>query len=295
MSEQVEKMIIKVSNVAETNWILEGTEKNNPVRMAWPGLYRIIPTSKMKDPKGGPGYVNIRHIAGCDSIHPKEQDAEGFVPSIEADNIWIVNGNLSIARAGSFIGTYDYIKNYQGNGSNPNRPPDAEIEYVELKEGEIIKGKVREYDKMQEVMDILKSFRTRDENTGEFVYNTELINKIAPVFNLHLRETIDEKFVELSNIGMEDPDRLIQGVANPKKEIIALVKMAEKLSELVFTEDKVAFKDGTVVMVCKTKMTRATQVKKLVDALLTADGKVFLDQLRILTEKAAESSLSPVN
>lgn len=42
-------LVIQLTSMVETAWTLEGTEKDRkPIRLDRPGMYRIVPTSKVR-------------------------------------------------------------------------------------------------------------------------------------------------------------------------------------------------------------------------------------------------------
>lgn len=293
IAEESPILTIRLVNQQESSWILEGTENSaDPIKMAFPSLYRIVPHCKVayKDDKGVLRHKQIRHIAGCDSIDPKWQDENGYVPDPQMDNIWVANGVAVFERSGESIGTYDYLKQYQGNISAKDRPKDAADEFEEVNDVELAEQIIVDFREQFDAMNILNSLM-RYEN-GAYEYDEESIDQICSVLNIKVKSPA-EKVAVLTTICATNPKLVTDSIANQSKKVIHDVRKAETLQTITFSDDKVVFNETkAVILAFKKKHNRISQVNKLVDFLSSKDGEPFYGQLLILNEKAAANSLS---
>lgn len=279
-----------------TSWILEGTEKDpEPVRMDFPSTYRICPTSKIKRRDGKPGYEEIRHIMGCEYIYPEDQAKYGFKPDPIFDNIFITNGNLIIHREGSAVGTYDYLKAYQGNANNKLRPDDAEIEYEEVIGKDIAIAKVADFNMMMEAMGLLQPIRV-SRGDGTYDFNTETLQELCTLFNLDTDTSPEEQFAELVEIARTNPERIVNTAINPLKVLVLDIKKADKLDLIRFEPDRVFYTNDlkVVIMPFRVKMTKEKQIEALAKYLTLPANSLHLEQLRVLISERESTTLSAV-
>jgi hypothetical protein len=296
-NEQYPPLTIVLVNATATNWIMEGTEKNaEPIRLAAPGLLRIPPTSKYKVdlPEGGYKYVQIRHIMGCDTLDPAQQDLLKIVPNVEQDNIWVVSGTLTVMREGSTIQTYDYLKLHEGNITNKQRPPDAEPVFMELIGVEVAARTNNSFDIKADAYAVLRDIRQTTE-AGGYQYNEEKLGLMATLFDLNHLDSPEEKFAELYMIAEEKPKLIVDSIMNGKKKLFATIKKAEELAVIGLSEERAYFTESnTVILAYKGRPAKNTQVNKLADFLLTPEGKPFMQQLFVSVDRAGSKSLERV-
>lgn len=300
-NEKYPPLVIELVNKSETNWVMEGTEKSaNPQRMAWSSLLRVPPTSKYREDisaKDGGGYklVPIRHIMGCDFLDPKRQDAEKVMPNNEQDNIWIEGNSMTVLREGSSIATYDYLRLYEGNLSNTKRPPEAEDLFREVIAAEIAKAQTGGFDQKAEAYAILREIRQQSDEEGGYIYDNDKLSVMSTLFELNHLDTPEEKFLELYHIAEESPGIIVSAAMNAKKRLFALIKKAEELNVIGFTDDRAYFTStNTVILGYKGKPAKNNQINQLADFMLTEDGKVFLNQLDNNVSAAQKQSLARV-
>lgn len=281
--EEHPPLTIRLVNTTDTNWIMEGTENSpDPIRMNFPGLYRIIPTSKMKRSLDGKtGLVETRHIFGCDSIDPVVQDRDKRVPNIDQDNIYLVNGAMTFLRVGATIGTYDFIKTYQGNKNNPLRPDEADVEFEEVIAQEIALENVTTYDRHMEAMLVMLQVRKLDG--GEFTYDLEKLGQLATLLDVDQTGSDDETYQVLFDIALKQPQRIVETTTNPLRKVMLEVKKAEDLGVILFEEMRAVYtrKEDGVLISFKDKRNKKNQVNKLAEMLTQPDKVAVLEKLRL--------------
>jgi hypothetical protein len=305
-SKEYPPITIRLVNTTETRWILEGTENSsNPISMNFPSLYRIIPESQVmiaetvkKDPKTNEvltGYrlKTTRHIANCESIDPVKQKDSGYEPNPQLDTIWIENGTGTFKREGNMVGTYDFIKSYQGNVSNPLRPPEAEAEFEEVVAVDIARKENEDFDKELEAMNLIAGLRNKNRK-GEYEYDEPNLDKLVAIFDVTDLDSAEEKFNALYKLAKAQPDRIINSVADERKEIVALVKQSDDLGLIIFEKERISLaEDNSVIIAFDEDHPRATQVNKLVEYLCSAEGRTWLDQLYIKRSAKISGGLKP--
>jgi hypothetical protein len=285
---------IRLVNTKPTEWVLQGTEKDaEPVRRDSPGQYRIIPTCVKRKSKDSKEYERIRHIYGCQTIVPEEQVAQGYEPDLQMDNIWLPNGMATFRREGNMIGTYDYIKNYQGNVSNPLRPMDAEDEFEEVVASEVANTQAVDMQEVFEAMEVIKSLGEHNKENNTIEYDEERIDNLCMLLNIDRDQSAPEKYLELSRIAQFTPATLLAAEGNKRKNLILEIKKAKQLNLIVFEENKVFFaSDNMVLLTFKGKLSAEKQINKLLDYFLKgAEGEQMLNMFRIRLEQLEKQSL----
>ena len=118
-----------------SGFIQEGTERlAQPNEKTAPTMTKLRSRSYYfkKDSKGVLRRVDIRYIYGVEEIDVIKQDERKFQPNPVTDNIFLKDGKFAVAREGSTIGLYDYLKKASFNETNPERDPAAEIRIREV-------------------------------------------------------------------------------------------------------------------------------------------------------------------
>jgi hypothetical protein len=265
-----------------------------------------LPTSEIKyeDPKNPgkpdpnkPGFRTIRHIFGCEYIDIDEQKKYGFEPNPMQDKIFITNGYLQIHRTGSAVGTYDYLRAYQGNDHNPLRPDEAEIEFVEIHETEIAHQKVLDFEVVMEAMGLLNTIRNKQAD-DTYQYNEQMLKDMASLFNID-QEDVDNDliFLQLMAIAQTEPERIVNTALNPLKQMIVDIKQADRLQAIIFDNERVYFPGElkVVIMTFKTKTTKENMIKKLAEFLAQPANLQLLNQFRVALATAEEKQLQTVS
>lgn len=294
-------IIIRLTDVAESNWIKEGTENTqHPEYLSAPSLYCIMPYCKValykneKDKAEGRYTLeDIRYIQGCNSLDVKWQKENGIEPSQDKkDNIWIQGGTETFLRVGSDAVLYDYIRLYQGNANNPHRPPTAEIEFEQIIDKEEAELQNVDFALTRKAINIVGGLQKELPGGKGYEYDADKIDVFAAIFNILDLPSAEERFNHLAQLAQSNPKVIVDSVMNRKKDLIATVKQAVDLSVIVFDAEKVFFcDDNNVIMTFPVKMDKPTQINKLTDHFLTAIGSISYRQLIIKVEVATKKAL----
>jgi uncharacterized protein YjgD (DUF1641 family) len=296
---------IRLANRTNTQWIMEGTENTpNPVYMDYPANYVVIPHSKVKyeDPnnpgKQHPekkGFRQIRHIFGCEHIDPEVQKAHGFTPDNMMDKIFITNGVLQVHREGSAIGTYDYLRAYQGNANNPLRPDEAEIEFEEVHEDQIALQKVVDFEVVMEAMGLLNTIRSKQAD-DTYQYNEQLLSDMASLFNLDVNDDQNVLFMQLVGIAQREPEKIVNTAINPLKSMIVDIKKADRLGAIQFDQERIFYpgEHKVVLLSFKTKTAKENMIKKLAEHLTMPGNLQQLNNFRVILDAKEKEALEPV-
>lgn len=283
-------LVIELVNQQPSNFVLDGAGENSdlPTHISAPNARKIRNKSKVAytvedgPDKGMTKLRAIRYIKGCDLIYVDEQNAAGYTPNPQADVIWILNGKLTVIETAGDIGLFRYLKKFEGNVNNPDRPEAAEDVYQEINtEIEAVQME-NIFDDEIKVMKYLDSLKTK-VGENQYEYNEDAISFLASLFKLPPFTTgyKSEAWVELALKGKEDPKRFLNTIASTVAVIEADVNQALSKGVIGLDDEKAFFvSDSKVITAFSAHSSSDERRIDLVDFFANPQNRLMYDNLR---------------
>lgn len=284
-------LVIELINQQPSNFVLDGAgeESDLPTHISAPNARKIRNVSKVKYvvPKGqkDAGMTklrSIRYIKGCDLIYVDEQDAAGFKPNPAVDVIWILNGKHTVIENQGDIGEFRYLKAFEGNVDNPDRPDNAVGIYREINTTVEAVGTENIFDDEIKVLKYLDSLKKKTGN-NQYTYNEDSISFLCDLFKLPPFDDgfKSEAWVSLAIIGKQDPKKFLTTIASLVAVIEADVNQAISKGVISMDEEKSFFTvSQKVITIFSPNSTSDERREELVDFFANPENRLMYDNLR---------------
>lgn len=244
---------------------------------------------KVKTPYNEP----IRYIKEQTEISVERQQALGIQRSrsVKEDMIEIKRGEFSIAREGSFIGLFDYIKESFYNKSNKNRSTHATAIYEEVEVGKEEEG-LNEYDLY--LADAIKFVGKFYQRTAKgYSYNEGKIDALCELFAI-FAETMAGKVTALNGIAKADPEKFMVKAIKFEQTAFANVAHAIQLKVIEIKDNFVFYtgKDKMIANLGTVYLSPDEQIERLSELLETPDFKAAKEEFMFELDVAKEEQLN---
>lgn len=290
-------LVIELVNQQPSNFVLDGAgeDVDLPTRLSAPNARKIRNRSKVRYVENGIAKLRpIRYIKGCDEIFVDLQEKMGFQPNPAVDVIWILNGKLTVVENEGDIGLYNYLKNYEGNVDNPNRPANAADVFQEINtEIEAIETENIFDDELQ-VLNYLNKLKSKNKDNS-YEYNEDTISFLCNLFKLPPYESgyKSEAWVSLVMKAKEDPKKFLNTVLSMVALVESEVNQAIAKGVIGMDEEKAFFVSSNMVIMNLPQNASSDEAKDaLVDFFSNPENRVKYDNLRTemhqLNTRAAE-------
>lgn len=235
----------------------------------------------------------IRYIKEQTEISADRQRELGIFRSRSAkeDLIEIRRGEFSVAREGSWIGLYDYIKEAFYNKSNPNRSQRATAIYEEILPG-AKEQELNEYDMM--LADAIKFIGKFYQRTAKgYSYREEKIDALCELFAV-FAETPAGKITALNAMAKGDPKGFLEKAEKFEQTNLANVAHALQLNVIQIKDGVVAYvdKDKMIMHLGSAPMSSTAQIERIAELLETPDFTAAKEELLFELECAKEKQLN---
>jgi hypothetical protein len=285
-------LVIELVNQQESNYFLDngqGTDDNPiggqmPRAISYPSARMIKARSVIKqwnEKEKVYEHVPIRYIKGCNEILVSKQEAMGFKPVPQEDVIWILNGKAIVIEQGADIGKYRYLKAYEGNVDNEDRPDGAADVFREIStEVEAVNTEVN-FDAEFEVLRYLNALKVKV--TGrETTYNEDTLQFLCSLFKLPSFDSYtSEAWVALAEKAKENPLVFLTRIQGERAVIEADVNQAIQLGAIIMDQVKAVYGQGNkLITQFPEHLTDQEKVEKLIDLLSNPKSKALYDEVR---------------
>ena len=232
-------------------------------------------------------FKEIRWIKHCSIIDKDEQDRRNIKPNRIEDKIPFEKGFATIAREGSTISLYDYLKDVFYSKDSENRPERADAIYRVMqldKQAEEIDERDIE---MADAIKLVASLRTQVGKDKSYKYNEERLNAMCTLCAVHADSTAT-KFHALMSLAKARSKWFVDLVVKFEQTILTEVTHAVELEIVRFDGNTALYKDGEKVIknLGTGNLAKDTKIEKLSDFLKTTEGNVHLTELRAKIEVA---------
>lgn len=308
MEDKVPVMFIELSDMRDSGFIKDGTENTPHEEKLRSPLRRYIPNigyrkgeKLVKDPKTGKEVLTkyneqIRFIRNETEISVRVQKELGIEPAgKKEDRIVIERGYATVAREGSDIGLYDYLKDAFYNETNPDRSEKATALYRIVE-----KDKQAEFSNEGDfiVMDALAYIKTLRTVTGEkdgkklYRYNEEKINGLCELLAI-FAETNATKVQAIIFNARNQPEWFMSKVTKWEQTTETEVTHALKLNVIRFNKNVAEYvtKEKIIKLMGSENLKHDDKISRLSDWLRTSDGHEAYMELKAELEAAKEQSL----
>jgi hypothetical protein len=237
----------------------------------------------------------IRYIAGCDEIVVSKQDAMGIKPNPPLDVIWILHGKLTVTESGADIGKYRYLKAYEGNVDNENRPDGAEDKFREISTSVEAQQDESVLDSEYEVLQYLNSLKTKT-TSGETEYNEDQLEMLSSLFRTGVFDSGygSEAWVALAGKAKDNPSLFLQTIKAKTALVETDVLQAIQLGAIVFDQNRAVFEQGAkFIQQFPASIKDDARAKKLVEFFCNPRNSVLYDELKthLQVKKQARTSV----
>lgn len=300
MSKAKEKVLTKYYEIADkgkSGFVMDGTEGTQfQQELVAPSIQWIDSRGKaLVENDGTSHYVEIRYIAGCDSIIPEEQDKRGFKPNRFEDKIPMTNGFMTVKRDGNTIGLYDYFERVFYNQDVAGRPSTAAARFKEVKLDKKAENLLDEDEKITEAKMIVYSLR---ENTGnsknQYRYNHDKIDAICRLVGVW-DETPERKLILLLQKATMEATSFLEIVLKAEQTVITEISHSLDLKIVAFDGNIVKFVEGgRILLDMGTDKIKSEDLKieKFASFLATDIGNPALTEMRAKLEVAVQKQFN---
>jgi hypothetical protein len=232
-------------------------------------------------------FKEIRWIKHCSIIDKDEQDRRNIKPNRIEDKIPFEKGFATIAREGSTISLYDYLKEVFYSKDSENRPETADAIYrvmqIDKQAEEIDESDIE----MADAIKLVASLRTQVGKDKSYKYNEERLNAMCTLCAVHADSTAT-KFHALMSLAKARSKWFVDLVVKFEQTILTEVTHAVELEIVRFDGNTALYKDGEKVIknLGTGNLAKDTKIEKLSDFLKTTEGNTHLTELRAKIEVA---------
>jgi hypothetical protein len=284
-------LVIELVNQQESNYFLDngrGGEQQGimPRAISYPSARMIKARSVISHWNENEKVwenLPIRYIKGCKEILVSKQDAAGFKPNPVEDVIWILNGKSVVTEKGVDIGKYRYLKAYEGNVDNPNRPDGAMDVYREISTVvEAVDTEVN-FDAEFTVLQYLNALKTKS-TAKETTYNENTLEFLCSLFKIPSFDSgyKSEAWVALAEKAKENPVKFLTRIQAERSLIEADVNQAIKLGAVQVNEARAVIGGDVNKLITQLPehFNEQEKIEFLIDFLSNPKNKVLYDELR---------------
>ena len=299
-TKQHPPLILELIDRKPSLFVMKGTEMaEEPDRLDVSSQYMLLNDSvvlvageKKTDPKK---HKKARWISGCDLILVEEQDKMGIKPNPLNDVIVFKFGRLVVEREGKDIGLYDFLKKYDGNISNPDRPESAIGIFKEINTAVEAEERITDIDAEGDALKYLSSLQTKKGGQGgtakTYEYNTEKIAWCCKLFNLTTGDSPSEQLEALVTKARQNPSLFNDMIADASSDLKVVIKTARELGVISLDGDVASFAEDKSV-ICKLKSKAMNdKIDELAEYLRSADGETANSAIRVQVEHAKSNSV----
>lgn len=298
MTETVETMVLELTDRRATGWVLDGSEESGmPLQLDTSSSTCIKARSVVKSVKEVDGkdtivFRPIRYIKGCTTIFVDEQEKMGVKPNPQVDlqDLYFINGTKTVTNKPGEKSLFDYLKNYEGNEDNKNRPDSARVCFRELKSKEIAESSITDFDADLEARNYLKKLKTGERN-GSVQYKKKEIDFLCTLFNLPYLANYPEKFNSLIAIAVANPVKFNESVANAKSGMLADINLSIKLGVVKLDSTKAVLTQNNSVLASFSSSKTQDQLEELASFFLSESGEMSYRQFEIELKAAKERAV----
>lgn len=289
--DNVEVLFLEVYDQQDSGFVMDGTERTpyeqrlNKTTVTW------VPcegTEVFLDEEGVKRSRRIRHISGCESIYPAEQEKLGFFPNRQADKLPIDNGFITVRKETKTVGTFNYFKAATYWFDNPLRPDTATPIYKEIKVNENAVSLIDE-DEVQTHAK-LKVYALRiSRGERKYEYNTDKINSYCNLLNV-FAETPEQQIVLIMDKAIKNPKQFLDTIEKAEQTVITEITHALQLNVILFDKNTAMYAEESEVIntVGTGNMSQDRKIEALGSWLQTPEGNTSLTKLRTKLEIAKE-------
>lgn len=290
--EKVPVAIFELIDQAASGFVQEGTERlPEPIEIRAPSTRAVLRQSVMRHPQDATRNLKIRYIYGCESIEVEEQKKRGWEPNAQVDKIYFEKGRLTVAREGSLIGLYDYLKK-----SALNEKSDYRVKSVQPVWREVIP----EQKKLDQNVDLfaeadaiayLKKELVRGEKDGRILYDEDKLEALC-YFKKVSAETAHGRLNGLIALAKADPRNFLTEVKTYLQEVALKIEHGVKLDVITLEPTGVRYLNrDKMILAYPGNLKAEERSKKLLSHFLSTAGRLdyeeFLTECRAQEEKLA--------
>lgn len=301
---EVPVLFIRLCDQRPSGFILDDGKRGTPdqTQLTAP-LARFIPNfgfrqsekTEIRDGKKVTTKYNepIRYIKEQMEISVERQQTLQIQRSRAAkeDMIEVRRGEFSVAREGSWIGLYDFLKQAFYNKSNPNRSQRASAIYEEILPG-AKEQELNEYDMM--LADAIKFIGKFYQRTAKgYSYREEKIDALCELFAVYA-ETFAGKITALNAMAKGDPKGFLEKAEKFEQTNLANVAHALQLNVIQVKDGVVAYvdKEKMIMHLGSAPMSSTAQIEKIAELLETPDFTAAKEELLFELDCAKEKQLN---
>ena len=292
--EKAPVIFIELADKRDSGFVRDGTEGTRFEERLNCASKFIIPSQGWRavEENGSIVHEEIRYIKGQREISVAKQKAQDIKPSPKslADKIIVEHGSMSIAREGSTIGLYDYLKSVFYNESSENRSPNASALFrvIDLTK---VEEEINERDMLiNEAVGFVYTLQTK--KGGEYIYQEEKINSYCELFNVSA-ERMPSKITALAGLAKMYPKEFLEKIAILEQSSATLVTHALQLNVIKFETNTAIYiqKNKIIKDLGIGKMSHGDKVNKLAEYLRTKDGHEAYNELMAEVDFAKQKQL----
>lgn len=301
--DSVPTLYLEIVEQGDSGFFIDGTQNTNYAQQLRTPTINWIPTEGVKvfedkDAKGNTIRRNrvIRHIKGCESNDPKEQELLGFKPNRNNDKIPFEHGFATIRREGATMGTYDFLKDATYFLDNQLRPDTATALYKEIKVNERAVELLDEDELLTKAK--LKVYSLRI-NTGDndknktYKYHEDKINSYCSLLNV-TADTPEQKLIVIMNNAVSNPRGFLELIVKAENTIITEVTHALHYGVIMFDGNTAQYtkESKLITNLGSAKLSEARKIEGLANFLQTPEGNNELTELRAKVEIAKDKDFN---
>ena len=234
-------------------------------------------------------HKRMRHIKGCNTLDPVEQEKTGWKPNRLNDKIPFDNAFATIRREGSTIATYDYLTKATYFADNPLRPTSATKLYREIKIDERAEKLVDDDELLTVAKSKVYSLRLNTGKDKPYKYDEDKINSYCQLLNVW-DETPERKLILLLSKATQNPNEFLQTIVKAEQTVITEVTHALQLGVIMFEKNTAQYtKESKIITNVGTgNMSEVKKIEALANYLQTPEGNNELTELRTNLEVEKE-------
>lgn len=300
MSKQYPALVLQLTDRKPSSFIMKGTENSdNPDRLDTSSQFVLLNHSYILMPgktKTDPKVQKIgRWISGCESFLVEEQEKMNASYNPQRDMIVFEFGTLTVNREGNFVGLYDFLKAYDGNISNPNRPSGVPPCFMEINTA--IEAEVRVENAMDEMeaMRIISQYSkvVKGANgTKEFQYDEDKLRWLCKLFNLTTNDTGSEMLEAVIIKAKVNPILFCKTIEDITGDIRVVVKTATQIGVVFLDGQRAVLADDNSTIINLKGKSMNDKMEELVEYLTSPEGEMMNSVIRTQVEHGMQKMSS---
>lgn len=210
----------------------------SPEEIVHPGKRSLINRSVVREKTNLDGkevYVNVktRYIYGCELIKELEQKQRGVVPNQNSDNIYFLNGYITVPKTGATVGLYEFMSNHAQNSTSENREHFEHLEAIfrEIKPAENAQQSNDHEFIMIDAMSYIRDLVT--QSGSGYSYSEERIDALCETFGVYA-EDYESRIQALLGFAKIDPKAFLDAAKKTEQTVIIEIGHALKLGLITF-------------------------------------------------------------